>query len=188
MVKFKIKFIQKNMCLCLEQLEKVIELCPRVIGLGMNSMGMRKVDPLFNTIDENDRDNIVVSSKKLKPIIFYLDGNFLRCSNTDKYLCCFSPNRQCGGGSPMFLSDNKNAAIYFDSNNLKNILTNKKENVFWFNKSRVYPRECYPGKGAVIPGGGGLLECGPMICYHNPNIPQRWVISPQHMIKLEIVQ
>ena len=187
MVKFKIKYKQKDMYLCLENLNTVIEKCPRIIGSGMNSMGKKVLDPMFNKFNEKDRDNIVVSSKFLKPLVFYMDNNFIRCSETHKYLCCFSLNRLCCGGSPIFLSDQKEAAIYFDTDNLKNILNNKKTGAFWFHRSRVYPRDCYPGKGVVISGGGGLVESGPMICYHNPNVPKCWTISQTHMIEIEIV-
>lgn len=181
-VNFKIKYTQKDKHLCLENLNTVIEKHPGIISNGMNSMGKTVLDSMFNKFKEKDKDYIVVSSNLLKPLVFYMDDNFLRCSETNKYLCCFSLNRLCCGGSPIFLSDQKEAAIYFDTDNLKN----EETDALWFHKSRVYPTDQYPGIGAVISGGGSLIESGPMICYHNPNVPQRWTVSQKDHIKIEI--
>ena len=63
-------------------------------------MGKTVLDSMFNKFKE--KDNIVVSSNLLKPLVFYMNDNFLRCSETNKYLCCFSLNRLCCGGSPIF--------------------------------------------------------------------------------------
>ena len=74
------------------------------------------------------------------------------------------------------------------SNNIDlNLNDPNKELVLWFNKSLVYPRPGYPGKGAIVPGGGRLSECRPMIAYHGPDVPQRWKIEKKHMMVFQSI-
>tara|TARA_Y100000389_G_scaffold158774_1_gene160330 strand:- start:485 stop:1042 length:558 start_codon:yes stop_codon:yes gene_type:complete len=185
-MRFTIEF-PNNYVLCLGKWELVQEAIPNHVY--NEYLTHRKSDPFFNTVTEQESNNIVVMSEKLEPIRFYLDDTFFRCSKTNKYLSCFTYNRLCCGGSPLFLSDNKDLALVFKNDFINEMLTKKKENSLLWCWSRCYPRSGFPGDGVIVVAGGKLKEYCPVISYHSPNLPQKW---PQHIeinkVSLNIVE
>lgn len=187
MKKFLIKYTQNDSYFCLDS-----------VSGGFLERNWEKINKEFHkhtlnfpqtyNVDKKDCENIIVVSSELKPLTFIIDGDYIRCSETKKYVCSFSHNRSCCGGAPLFLSHNEKCAIQFDRDNIDlNLNDPNKELVLWFNKSLVYPRPGYPGKGAIVPGGGRLSECRPMIAYHGPDVPQRWKIEKKHMMVFQSI-
>lgn len=170
MQSFVIKF-PSDFVLSLGKSESINLLSNRVYN---EYITLRKLDPLFNSVTEQESNNIVVMSKKLEPIKFYVDDKYFKCSKTNKYLSCFSHNRQCCGGAPLFLSDNKDLALVFKENFVNELLSKEKEKSLLWCWSRCYPRPCYPGDGVIVVAGGNLKENCPVVSYHSPDYPQRW--------------
>ena len=194
-VKFMIKYHEKNMHLSLTHytnLKDTPGIPNRVWDREFDAC--RSADPLYNSVSDSDKDNVIVTSNKLEPLVFYMEDNYIKCCKTNKYICCFGKskygNRQCCGGANFFLSHNKELATKFNTELVNDLLSKKKEESLFWCKSRCYPRGGYPGDGVMLGSTGGRLnEEGPVISYHNPNQPQNWRhLIKKNMVRLEIVE
>lgn len=145
-----------------------------------------KKDPMYDNVSTEDKENIICLSSTQKPLSFYMDENYIRCVETNKYISTFENNRIMCGGAPLFLCDDKSLAIQFDLNNLKiNINDSCEEIIFWYDKSRVYPRPGYPNKGIIVCSGGGQEESVPLIAYHSQRVLDPSKLSKGFYIVLE---
>lgn len=186
---FSIKFTQCNMYVCHVNIyESSILTGERDINIRLKSEYSSRViaEEKYNDIGNSDSENILCLSSTLKPVVFYLDGKYIRCNKTKKYISTFSNNRLLCGGAPLFLCDDNTLAVEFDVDNLNLNIENTNEKIFfWYENSNVYPRPGYPGKGIVVCSGGKQMESIPLIAYHCPTVPQYYNLSEQHYMVLE---
>ena len=92
----------------------------------------------YNDIDNSDSENILCLSSTLKPVIFYLDGKYIRCNNTKKYISTFSNNRLLCGGAPLFLCHDNALAVEFDDDNLNLNIENTNEKIIFGMKTVMF--------------------------------------------------
>ena len=139
-------------------------------------------------VTEEDKQKILVVSDIYKPITFYFDKPYLKCSKTHKYVCCTELKYECGGGSYLFLSYSKNCAIEFSSID---------SGLIHYTKSLVYPGRGLPdyeyrperlkiGCNRVYSGGGHIIvnfnisnNINMLAAYHITNNKPRYRLSKE---------
>lgn len=184
MKEFKIKFVRTGMHFCLINTED--NYIHTKYGLAERLKNEfyhnNKVCNHYNKLeDKSELDKIVAMSSIAEPLVFYLDGKYIRCSKTNKYLSCLSNERIMCGGAPVFLSSQVEFAIEFD---VANITTNPtEEKVLWVEKSLVYPKNYknnvgrFTGPALIRTASNAWCEAGPFIVYHNPGNRESFTIT-----------
>jgi hypothetical protein len=170
--KFIIQFEKNKHNLCLLHIDD-----PRFNNCDFNSIDNIKKYRLCDDINADDLNTLIVCSSELTPIVFYQDNDYLRCIETNKYICALNSKFECRGGSILFLSHNKYYAVVFGSLNIQNI--NEKEYLY-FIKSLGYPGYGHDA-GLICPRGKGTdkykvgsTENGPVIAYHIEPVAPLW--------------
>ena len=150
---FKIKYMNpQQMYICACHINNILQhkdLC----------LIRRKKARYFDEILEEDKDNIMVTSNELEPLVFYRDGPLIKCADTHRSLSCFTCKNEARGGSMLFLTKNKKANILFDSElHIGKIMK--------YYKSPIYPGFGHKGGGFIYNSRRHPEEKDPVIAYH----------------------
>jgi hypothetical protein len=187
---FKIKYTMTGNYICKYNFDKFeVPINEQTHKPGFDKEFCRKMrndcKPFREKVSVEDGNQIFVTSNVLEPLTFYFDGDYMRCSKTDKYVCCTCTKFEFSGGSLVFLSNCKDCAIEFTGFNTKNY-----PNLLHFSKSLIYPGNALPpmydcpprsnepinryhsGGGFIIVGNIGIPhEMNAVIAYHIKNLP-----------------
>ena len=149
---FKIKFLNPQMYVCICHIDNIL----KHKDFWLNR---RQAAKFFKELSEEDKDNILVTSTELEPLIFYKDGPLIKCANTHRPLSCLTCKSEARGGSMEFLSKNSKANILFN-----NELHMGK--IMKYYKSPIYPGFGHKGGGYIHNSSRVPQEKDPLIAYH----------------------
>jgi len=149
---FKIKYINPQMYVCGCHIDNI--LLHKDFWLIR-----RKGAKFFKEISEEDKDNILVTSNELEPLVFYKDGPLIKCVKTQRALSCFTCKNEARGGSMLFLTKNNKGNILFD----KELFLGK---ILKYYKSPIYPGFGHKGGGYIHNSMRVPTEKDPIIAYH----------------------
>ena len=149
---FKIKFINPQMYVCSCHIDNIL------IHKDFKLI-RRKANKYFDALSSEDKDNILVTSNELEPLVFYRDGPLIKCAKTHRPLSCLTCKCEARGGSMVFLSKYDKVNIFFnDELHIGKIIK--------YDKSPIYPGFGHKGGGFIHNASREPIEKDPLIAYH----------------------